>query len=238
MAQKKTTKQTRTAPDTPAAEAVVDGQLAGAGITGRLRQISPVTAGLVGAVVLALGLSAWPYLGPYLLPQTDDPWQMSVDQDLADLRAGLAAVSTQQARITARLDTLDADLVRLDQTMGDVVQSVSQSVETMTAAIDRFDQQIAHLDEQLTTIGPSSDAQAVPQPAPDQASPEGNGPDNPPNNSPDEPTDNPPDESTDSEGLLPHIELPDLSGWWQGLSDWVGGLVSVDRIPADKSTVQ
>ena len=80
MAKTRATHKTTSSADTPAAETVIDGRLAGDGLLSRLRQHSPVTAGLVAAIMLALGLSAWPYIAPYLTEPSDDPWQLSVEQ--------------------------------------------------------------------------------------------------------------------------------------------------------------
>ena len=233
MAKTRSTQQTKTSADAPAAEAVIDGELAGAGLASRLRQISPVTAALVGAVIIALGLSVWPYMAPYVIAPSDDPWQQSVDQELAELRAGLEVVSDQQNRLAETLQTLQASQTQLDQTMADVVQSVSQSVDTVTAAIDRFDQQIAHIKENYSARPPAEDegALAAVPAQPDQQ------------DSPADPAlaDSAPvqqDSPASGSGLLSELAVPDLSGWWQGLADWVSGLVSVDRIDTEKSDKQ
>ena len=233
MAKTRSTQQTKTSADAPAAEAVIDGELAGAGLASRLRQISPVTAALVGAVIIALGLSVWPYMAPYVIAPSDDPWQQSVDQELAELRAGLEVVSDQQNRLAETLQTLQASQTQLDQTMADVVQSVSQSVDTVTAAIDRFDQQIAHIKENYSARPPAEDegAPAAVPAQPDQQ------------DSPADPAlaDSAPvqqDSPASGSGLLSELAVPDLSGWWQGLADWVSGLVSVDRIDTEKSDKQ
>lgn len=233
MAKTRSTKQNKTSADAPAAEAVIDGQLAGSGLASRLRQISPVTAALVGAVMISVGLSVWPYISSYVLAPSDDPWQQSVDQELAELRAGLGAVSDQQQKVTAQLQALQAGLTRLDQNMADVVQSVSQSVDTVNAAIDRFDQQIAHIQEKHAASQPvnaqanAADAPARTQPQPSPADAVSA---DQPNVRPDSPASSP--------GLLPDLSLPDVSGAWQGLSDWLSGLVSVDRIDTEKSDPQ
>lgn len=233
MAKTRSTQQTKTSADAPAAEAVIDGELAGAGLASRLRQISPVTAALVGAVIIALGLSVWPYMAPYVIAPSDDPWQQSVDQELAELRAGLEVVSDKQNRLAETLQTLQASQTQLDQTMADVVQSVSQSVDTVTAAIDRFDQQIAHIKENYSARPPAEDegAPAAVPAQPDQQ------------DSPADPAlaDSAPvqqDSPASGSGLLSELAVPDLSGWWQGLADWVSGLVSVDRIDTEKSDKQ
>ena len=228
MAKTRSTQQTKTSADAPAAEAVIDGELAGTSLASRLRQISPVTAALVGAVIIALGLSVWPYMAPYVIAPSDDPWQQSVDQELADLRTGLEAVRAQQNRLAETLQTLQASQTQLDQTMADVVQSVSQSVDTVTAAIDRFDQQIAHIKENYSARPPAEDegAPAAVPAQPDQQ------------DSPAVPAPVLQDSPASGSGLLPELAVPDLSGWWQGLADWVSGLVSVDRIDTEKSDKQ
>ena len=113
MAKTRSTKQNKSSADTPAVEAVIDGQLDGTSLASRLRQISPLTVGLVGAVLIALGLSVWPYMAPYLVSPSDDPWQQAVDQELAELRAGLGMVSDQQERLAAQLQTFQVSLTRL-----------------------------------------------------------------------------------------------------------------------------
>ena len=233
MAKTRSTQQTKTSADAPAAEAVIDGELAGTSLASRLRQISPVTAALVGAVIIALGLSVWPYMAPYVIAPSDDPWQQSVDQELADLRTGLEAVRAQQNRLAETLQTLQASQTQLDQTMADVVQSVSQSVDTVTAAIDRFDQQIAHIKENYSARPPAED-EGAPAAVPAQ-------PDQQDSPADPAPADSAPvlqDSLASGSGLLPELAVPDLSGWWQGLADWVSGLVSVDRIDTEKSDKQ
>ena len=233
MAKTRSTQQTKTSADAPAAEAVIDGELAGTSLASRLRQISPVTAALVGAVIIALGLSVWPYMAPYVIAPSDDPWQQSVDQELADLRTGLEAVRAQQNRLAETLQTLQASQTQLDQTMADVVQSVSQSVDTVTAAIDRFDQQIAHIKENYSARPPAEDegAPAAVPAQPDQQ-------DSPADSAPADSAPVLQDSPASGSGLLPELAVPDLSGWWQGLADWVSGLVSVDRIDTEKSDKQ
>ena len=61
---KKTNGQKMKTKQQSAAETVIEGQLAGTHALSRLRQMSPVTAALICAVLLALGLSLWPYLAP------------------------------------------------------------------------------------------------------------------------------------------------------------------------------
>lgn len=219
MAKTRSTKQNKSSADTPAAEAVIDGQLAGSSLASRWRQISPLTAGLVGAVLIALGLSVWPYMAPYLVSPSDDPWQQAVDQELAELRAGLGVVSDQQERLAAQLQTLQAGLTQIDETMADVVQSVSQSVDTVNAAIDRFDQQIAHIEDKFTAAPAQTQQQTGPADTAAAADP-------------------PQVQQDSSSDLLPDLALPDVSGMWQGLSDWFSGLVSVDRIDPEKSDAQ
>ena len=172
-------------------------------------------------------------MAPYVIAPSDDPWQQSVDQELADLRTGLEAVHAQQNRLAETLQTLQASQTQLDQTMADVVQSVSQSVDTVTAAIDRFDQQIAHIKENYSARPPAEDegAPAAVPAQPDQQ------------DSPADPAlaDSAPvqqDSPASGSGLLSELAVPDLSGWWQGLADWVSGLVSVDRIDTEKSDKQ
>ena len=233
MAKARSTQQTKTSADAPAAEAVIGGELAGAGLASRLRQISPVTAALVGAVIIALGLSVWPYMAPYVIAPSDDPWQQSVDQELADLRTGLEAVRAQQNRLAETLQTLQASQTQLDQTMADVVQSVSQSVDTVSAAIDRFDQQIAHIKENYSARPPAEDegAPAAVPAQPDQQ-------DSPADSAPADSAPVQQDSPASGSGLLSELAVPDLSGWWQGLADWVSGLVSFDRIDTEKSDKQ
>ena len=231
MAKTRSTKENKSSADTPAAEAVIDGQLAGSSLASRWRQISPLTAGLVGAVLIALGLSVWPYMSPYLVSPSDDPRQQAVDQELAELRAGLGVVSDQQERLAAQLQTLQAGLTQIDETMADVVQSVSQSVDTVNAAIDRFDQQIAHIEDKFTAV-PPADAEDKASAAPAQTQQQTGPADT-------AAADDPPQVQHDSSSdLLPDLALPDVSGMWQGLSDWFSGLVSVDRIDPEKSDAQ
>ena len=235
MAQKRSQNETKSA-EPSAAETVIDGQLAGKGWAAKLRRVSPVTAGLICAVMVALGLSVWPYIAPLLLPKPADPWQKAVDTELRQLRADMTALSENQTRLSDQLDTLQAGQGQLDKKMAGVVQSVSQSLDTVAAAIDRFDQQIAHIDEKLAqTAGQHSDAAAAqPADASDTAAqPAVRGApaaaDSPPASAQGkEPESNLPDIN------LPDVGLPDLSGWWQGLSGWLGGLITVDRLQREQ----
>lgn len=220
MAQKRSRQQNKDSEQTPAAEAVIDGRLSGTGLRDRLRQISPVTAGLVCAVIAALGLSVWPYMAPLLIAQSDDPWKTSVNQELTELRSGLGAVTDRQEELLRQLDSFQARLGELDSKMAGVVQSVSQSVDTVNAAIDRFDQQMAVIDEKLAgqPARPDETLSAPAGPAADDSVSEGPGP-----------------AQTSGDGrFLPELSLPEASGWWQGLSGWISGLVSVDRIESEQ----
>lgn len=238
MAQKRSTQHNRISEDTPAAEHVIDGQLAWPDVGSHLRQISPLTAGLVVAVTLALGLSVWPYIAPYLITQSDDPWQLSVEQDLSALRAEVAMLSDQQDKLAVRLDAVQTDLTGLDQTMAELVQSVSQSVDTVNAAIERFDQQIAYINEQVidATVSAASGLADEVQPDPSSAQTQDE-------ISSSEPTVLPAPQSQHDtpsgiSGKFPELALPDFSRWWQGLSGWISGLVSVDRVSPEKSEAQ
>ena len=233
MAKTRATHKTTSSADTPGAETVIDGRLAGDGLLSRLRQHSPVTAGLVAAIMLALGLSAWPYIAPYLTAPSDDPWQLSVEQELADLRSELAVLGARQDKITQGLQGLQAGQAELDETMADLVRSMAQSVETVTAAIDRFDQQIAYLSEQSSASSAESQ-QAQPAAASVQTDQQTSLTD--PASS-DQPASRQ-DSSADGSGLLPELSVPDVFGLWQGLSEWFGGLVSVDRISREQSEQQ
>ena len=83
---KKTNSQkTKTKQHSPA-DTVIEGQLVGTHALNRLRKISPVTAALICAVLLALGLSLWPYLAPLFIPSSDDRWQAEVEGKLSELR--------------------------------------------------------------------------------------------------------------------------------------------------------
>ena len=219
MAQKRQQYQSKAEDKAPAAETLIEGRLAGPGFAERLRALSPVTAGLVLAVLVAVGLSAWPYLAPLVYPEPDDPWKITVDQDLAELRRALTIVNDQQTELTQTLETMQTRLDELDSNMAGLVQSVTQSVDTLTVAIDRFDQQMALMDERRaapadqTKTAPSGPAEGVSSSESDLTAPAQNPGDN---------------------RLLPDVSLPEISGWWQSLSGWFSGLVSVDRISPEQ----
>ena len=226
MARKRQQDQTKSDDQTSAAETLIEGRLAGSGFADRLRALSPVTAGLVLAVLVAVGLSAWPYLAPLVYPEPDDPWKTTVDQDLADVRTTLSAVTEQQAGLAERLETVQSRLDELDGKMAGLVRSVTQSVDTVNTAIDRFDRQVALIDEKLAqhpVAAQADETNAAPQRPAEQDSAPAAGV------SASETAQKGPDSR-----FLPDLSLPELSGWWQRLSGWFGGLISVDRVSPEQ----
>lgn len=226
MARKRQQTQTESDAQTVAAETLIEGRLAGQGLADRLRAISPVTAGLTVAVVVAMGLSGWPYLAAFVYPEPDDPWKTAIEQQLSDVRTGLGAVTEQQADLSRQLGTLQARLGELDGKMAEVVLSVTQSVDTVNAAIDRFDQQMALIDEKLAEQSGAASAQqtSLSRGADNDSLSESASAGAPSAALP----------GTDDSRFFPELSLPEMSGWWQSLSGWLGGLISVDRIGSEQ----
>ena len=215
------TQKTKTKQDS-APETVNEGQLAGTYAFSRLRQASPVTAALFCAVFLALGLSLWPHLASLFIPSSDDRWQAEMESRLTQLRADMHILSEQQAELTGQLQAVLNNLSGLDQQIEDTASAIVQFSDALTADIERLDARSANFADQLaelTSSGPKHDkpAESAHSAASSETQPE-------------------------ADGLLQHLpelavpdlSLPSLSGWWQSISDWFGGLVSVERVQPEQ----
>ena len=219
--QKTNSQKTKTKPPS-AAETVIEGQLAGARASSRLRQISPVTAILICAVFLALGLSLWPYLARIFIPSSDDRWQAETEGRLSQLRADLQMLSEQQVALTGQLKAVQNNLSGLDQHINDTAGAVVQFSDALTADIERLDAQSARFAERLAALTSPGPEQDKPTKSANKADPSETQP--------------------EAESLLQHLpelavpdlSLPPVSDLWQGISDWFSGLVSVERIQPEQ----
>ena len=149
--QKKNSQKMKTKQQS-AAETVIEGQLAGTHALSRLRQISPVTVALICAVLLALGLSLWPYLAPLFIPSSDDSWRAETESRLSQLRADVQMLSKQQAALTGQLQAVQNNLSDLDQQIKDTASAVVKFSDALTADIERLDTQSARFAEQLASL--------------------------------------------------------------------------------------
>ncbi len=205
-----------------AAETVIEGQLAGTHSLNRLRQISPVTAALICAVLLALALSLWPYLAALFVPSSDDRWQAEMESRISQLRADMQMLSEQQVALTGQLQAVQNNLSGLNEQIKDTASAVVQFSDALTVDIERLDARSARFAEQLAALTSSEpEEDKPPKPAKSVA---------------------PFDTQPKADSLLQHIpelavpdlSLPSLSGWWQGISDWFSGLVSVERVQTEQ----
>lgn len=219
---KKTNSQKTKTKQHPAAETVIEGQLASAPALDRLHQISPVTLVLICAVTLTLGLSLWPYIAPLFIPSSDDRWQADMEIRIGQLSTDMKMLSDQQAALTGELQAAQDNLSRLDQQIKNSASSVVQLSDTLIKDIERIDSQSALVAEKLaalTSIQPEQEKSA--QQADSIASS---------------------DTRPEAESLLqhlpelavPNLSLPSTSGWWHGVSEWFGSLVSVERVQSNQ----
>jgi len=115
-----------------------------------------------------------------------------------------------------QLQAVQNNLSGLDQQMRDTASEVVQFSDTLTADIERLNAQTARFSKQLASMnnsGPEKDKPAKPA-----------------------------DSAASSDTLLQHLpelavpdlSLPSVSGWWHGISDWLGGLVSIERVKPKK----
>ena len=205
-----------------AAETVIEDQLVGTHALNRLRKISPVTAALICAVLLALGLSLWPYLAPLFIRSSDDGWKVETEGKLRQLRADVKMLSEQQAALIGQLQAVQSNLFNLDQHIKETASVVVQVSDVLKADIERLDTQSARFAEQLATLTSFKPQQ----------------------NNPKKPADNAASSHMQPEAdnllqhlpelAVPNLSLPSVSGWWQGISDWFGGLVSVERVQPER----
>ena len=205
-----------------ATETVIEGRLAGTHALDRLRQISPVTLALICAVFLTLGLSLWPYLAPLFISSSDDHWQAEMERRLSQLSTEMQMLSDQQAVLTGQLQAVEDNLSGLDQQIKEVTSSVMQFGDVLRTDIQRVDAQSALFAEQLAALTSSGPGQERSKKSADSMASS--------------------DKQPKSDSLLehlpemavPNLSLPSLSSWWQGVSDWVGRLVSVERVQPEQ----
>ena len=221
-ASQKTNSQKAKTKKYSAAETVIEGQLAGAHALGRLRQMSPVTLALICAVFLALGLSLWPYLAPFLVSSSDDHWQAEMESRLIQLSTDMQMLSDQQAALTVQVQAVQDSLSGFDQQIKDTTSSVVQLNDVLRTDIERIDARSAQFAEQLATLTSSGLGQEKSKQPADSIASSDTRPkaDNPLQHLP--------------ELVVPDLSLPSVSAWWQGVSDWLGRLVSVERVQPEQ----
>ena len=215
---KKTNSQKAKTKQHSGAETVIEGQLAIVPALERLRQISPVTLVLICAVILTLGLSLWPYLAPIFIPSSDDRWQADMEIRISQLSTDMQMLSDQQAALTGELQAVQDNISELDHQMKNTASSVVQFSNTLIKDIERIDLQSALVAEKLTALNSfRSEQEASAQQADSMAS-----------------SDTQPKADSLLQHLpelaVPNLSLPSISGWWQNVSEWVGSLVSVERV--------
>ena len=219
---KKTNSQKAKTKQHSAAETVIEGQLAAAPALERLRQISPVTMVLICTVILALGLSLWPYLAPLFIPSSDDRWQADMEIRISQLRTDMQMLSDQQAALTGELQAVQDNLSDLDHQIKNTASSVVQFREALIKDIERIDSQSAIVAEKLAALNSFGSEQEKPaQQADSMAS-----------------SDTQPKADSLLQHLpelaVPNLSLPSTSGWWKEVSEWFGSLVSVERVQPDQ----
>ncbi len=219
---KKTNSQKAKTKQHSAAETVVEGRLAAAPALQRLRQISPVTLVLTFAVILTLGLSLWPYLAPLFIPSSDDRWQADMEIRISQLSRDMQMLSDQQVALTGELQAVQDNLFDLDHQIKNTASSVVQFREALIRDIERIDSQSAIVAEKLAALNSFGSEQEKPAQQADSTASSDTQP------------------KADSllkylpELAVPNLSLPSISGWWQDVSEWLGSLVSVERVQRDQ----
>ena len=219
---KKTNSQKAKTKQHSAAETVIEGQLAAAPALERLRQISPVTLVLICAVILTLGLSLWPYLAPLFIPSSDDRWQADMEIRISQLRTDMQMLSDEQAALTGELQAVQDNLSDLDHQIKNTSISVVKFSDALIKDIERIDSQSALVAEKLAALNSFGSEQEISaQQADSMAS-----------------SDTQPKADSLLQHLpelaVPNLSLPSISGWWQDVSEWLGSLVSVERVQPDQ----
>ena len=145
-----------------------------------------------------------------------------MESRLIQLSTDMQMLSDQQAALTGQVQAVQDSLSSFDQQMKDTTSSVAQFSDVLRTDIKRIDAQSAQFAEQLATLTSSGLGQEKSkQPADSMASS---------------------DKQTIADNLLQHLpelvvpdlSLPSVSGLWQGVSDWFGRLVSVERVQPEQ----
>ena len=215
---KKTNSQKAKTKQHAAAETIIEGQLAAGPVLDRLRQISPVILVLICTVILALGLSLWPYLAPLFIPSSDDRWQANMEIRISQLSTDIQMLSDQQAALTGELQAVQDNLSGLDQQIKNAASSVVQLRDSLIKEIERIDSQSALVAEKLAALNSFGSEQEISARQVDSMA------------------SSDPQPKADSllqhlpELAVPNLSLRSISGWWQDVSGWFGSLVSVERV--------
>jgi len=139
-----------------------------------------------------------------------------MESRFSQLQEDMQMLSAQQAALTEQLQAVQNNLSGLDQQIRDTASEVVQFSDALKADIERLNAQSARFSEELASVnnsGPEKDKPAKPADS---------------------------DASSDTllqhlpELAVPDLSLPSVSGWWHGISDWFGGLVSVERVQPKK----
>lgn len=215
---KKTNSQKAKTKQHSAAETSIEGQLAVAPALERLRQISPVTLVLICAVILTLGLSLWPYLAPLFIPSSDDRWQADMEIRISQLSTDMQMLSDKQVALMGELQAVQDNLSDLDHQIKNTSSSVVKFSDALIKDIERIDSQSALVAKKLAELNSFGSEQEISaQQADSMAS-----------------SDTQPEADSLLQRLpelaVPNLSLPSISGWWQNVSEWVGSLVSVERV--------
>ena len=155
---------------------------------------------------------------PTFIPSSDDRWQAEVEGKLSELHSDMQTLSEQQAALTSQLQTVEDKLLGLGQQTEDAASAVLQLSEALSADIGELVSQSARFAEQLAALNSSDNEQDKPaKPANSAVS-----------------SDMHPEAKRLSQHFpeltVPNLSLPSVSDWWQGILDWFGGLVSIERV--------
>jgi len=131
-------------------------------------------------------------------------------------------LSDQQVALTGELQAVQDNLFDLDHQIKNTASSVVQFREALIRDIERIDSQSAIVAEKLAALNSFGSEQEKPAQQADSTASSDTQP------------------KADSllkylpELAVPNLSLPSISGWWQDVSEWLGSLVSVERVQRDQ----